>query len=166
MELSIKEDDVYGYPFRLDPVLVILLKEEEVEPLLKGTLGREAVSYEISLKEDIDALPQEIFFRSEESWYVTRFHSCTLENGRLSFRLYFIKALYMASAGLLSYQKKIRLTDGSDRVSYFFSDKVDQSGQNAQDCPGHDIVGIVDTAEDADEAFAGAGQKQQDADRS
>lgn len=166
MELSIKEDDVYGYPFRLDPVLVIMIKEEELQSLLADTTGRTAVVFETRLPADPACVPQEIFFLSEESWYVTRFHSFVCENGRLSFKVYMVKALYMASAGLLSYKKRIRLTDGSGRIYYFFSDKVDQSGQNAQDCPGHDIVGIVDTAEDADEAFAGAGQKQQDADRS
>lgn len=163
MNFTVSAADSRGYSFSGNSVLVILMPEKEAHQLFKAVRGRSSCMYEadVSIKE---AAADEIYIFSEESWYALRFHSFRCREGRLSFVMYFMKAQYMATAGLLGYQKKSRFADTQDREYFLFSDKVDESGQHAEHGTGDDVIGIVDTAEDPDKSFAGTGQQKQDAD--
>lgn len=163
MNFVISAADSHGYPFGGSSVLVICMPEQEAHLLFTAVRGRSSCRYDADVS-IAGCTADEICILSEESWYALRFHSFQCSEGHLSFVMYFMKAQYMATAGLLGYRKKSRFADTHDREYFLFSDKVDESCQHAEYGSGNDIVGIVDTAENPDESFAGSCQKKQDAD--
>ena len=148
----IDENEIYGYHFAGETVLVIRMSEDEALSYLKAQRGRTAVVFHAETEPAFSVL-DEIFFQTEETWYQTRFHRFGIEENGFSFELYFLKAAYMASADLLQYRKKTRSFDDQNREYVWFSDKVQHAGSHTEQSSDRDVVGIVDTADDADESF-------------
>ena len=161
---AVSENEIYGYPFSGARVLVIAMAEEDAQILFRAVRGRSACRYEAEIRSFPRTVPEEIFILTIESWYAVRFHSFACTGSRISFVMYFMKAQYMATADLLKYRKKSRSADTHHREYILYSDKIDEPCQHSENGSGNDIIGIMDTAEDADEAFAGSGKQKQDAD--
>lgn len=164
MTFFIHPEDRFGHHFSRGRILIITMPDAEALSLLQAQKGRTSVLFRTKIDVPVPFVPEEICLRSEETWYAVRFHDFQREGRQVSFVIHFLKALYMASADLLAYRKKALLLDAQGREWRFFSDKVDQTGENAENGTGDDIIGIMNAADDANEGFGEAGQKQQHAD--
>ena len=154
----IDENETYGYHFTGETVLVIQMEDTQALSYLKAQKGRTGIAYH-ARTEPVFFVPDEIFFKTEETWYQTRFHLFEANAEGFSFELYFLKAAYMAAADLLQYRKISRSFDDQNREYVWYSDKVQHAGKDTEQCTDSDVVGIVDTADDADESFGDSRQQ-------
>ena len=109
LHITIDPEDIYGYAFHDDCFLIITEQEETVTRWLHLTRhgGEDVCRITFPCSSAPQSVPQNVYFRTEESWYGLRISdfewvmnegSCTAQ-----FILYKIKAQYMACAALASY---------------------------------------------------------------
>lgn len=99
-------EDIYGYGFYGDTVLILTESEDTMTRFLNITRHGSEDVYYLSADEDFRDLPDpdSVYFHTGESWYGTRFASFLREDHSLRFILYKVKAQYMASAGLADFR--------------------------------------------------------------
>lgn len=95
----------YGHSFHGNILLIITLDDSTAFSILE-TVRNSSYAYEFMTEEALPAcIPDSVYFRSEESWYLIRFHQyCSSDHG-LSMRIHFVKPMYMATAQLLQYEE-------------------------------------------------------------
>ncbi|MBR2812486.1 MAG: hypothetical protein IKD69_14000 [Solobacterium sp.] len=104
------EEDIYGYSFHGSPVLIILLKDDAAQAITEKTRGRGI--YDLSSAFPADApLPESIYLKSEESYYLTRFSGIDKMEDRLVIHIFECRPLYFAAGELL--QRTLLKTDGT-----------------------------------------------------
>ena len=96
--------EYYGHAFYGSTVLIIDLCQKEASLLQESVrTGPQAVSFSgITLKES----PEEIFFRTEETWYSLRFHRFVQNEQGIRFLVHGMKSMYMAEASLEQYVRE------------------------------------------------------------
>ena len=109
LPVSIDPEDIFGYMFHEDCILILTESEDAMTHWLHLTRhgGEDTYCFSFACSEVPRDLPQGIYFLTEESWYsarTSRFvwnRTDSICTGQ--FILYKLKAQYMACASLSSY---------------------------------------------------------------